>query len=83
MHQHPNNYKIDYNDSELNDIFGTTDYNKIENNVVDAWQKNNEQKIREEIARKILSGEIKLNFYCSDSDSWEAPYSQIEKIYKV
>lgn len=77
------NYKIDYNDSELNDIFGTTDYNKIENNVVDAWQKNNEQKIREEIARKILSGEIKLNFYCSDSDSWEAPYSQIEKIYKV
>jgi hypothetical protein len=77
------NYRIDYNDSELNDILGTTDYTKIENNVVDAWQKDNEQKVREEIARKILSGEIKLNFYCSDSDGWGAPYSQIQKIYKV
>ena len=75
------------NDTEteklLNDIFGTTDFTKIENNVVDAWQRDNEQKVREEIARKILNGEIKLNFYCSDSDAWEAPYSQIEKIYNV
>ena len=67
----------------MNWIFGSTDLNRIEDNVVEAWRIDNEQKVREEIARKILSGEIKLNFYCSDSDAWEAPYSQIEKIYKV
>jgi hypothetical protein len=72
-----------YENPEYRKMFGNVDYNKIENNVVDAWQKDNEQKVREEIARKILSGEIKLNFYCSDSDAWEAPYSQIEKIYNV
>lgn len=76
-----NNYI--YENPEYRKMFGDVDYNKIENNVVDAWQKDNEQKVREEIARKILSGEIKLNFYCSDSDAWEAPYSQINKIYKV
>jgi hypothetical protein len=72
-----------YENPEYRKMFGDVNYNKIENNVVDAWQKDNEQKVREEIARKILSGEIKLNFYCSDSDAWEAPYSQIEKIYNV
>lgn len=72
-----------YENPEYRKMFGDVDYNKIEDNVVDAWQKDNEQKVREEIARKILSGEIKLNFYCSDTDAWEAPYSQIEKIYKV
>lgn len=76
-----NNYI--YENPEYRKMFGDVDYTKIENNVVDAWQKDNEQKVREEIARKILSGDIKLNFYCSDSDAWEAPYSQIEKIYKV
>jgi hypothetical protein len=72
-----------YKNPEYRKMFGNVDYNKIENNVVEAWQKDNEQKVREEIARKILSGEIKLNFYCSDSDGWGAPYSQIQKIYKV
>lgn len=76
-------YQIDYGDEKVNDIFGTTDFNRIENNVVEAWRKDNEQKVREEIARKILSGELEIRFYCSDSDSWEAPLSQIEKIYKV
>ena len=57
--------------------------NVIEEKVIKAWWKDNEQKIREEIARKILSGELHIGFYCSDTDSWDVPYSQIEKIYKV
>lgn len=80
----------DYNESdyihenpEYREMFGDVDYNKIEDNVVEAWRKDNEQKVREEIARKILSGELRISFYCSDSDSWEAPLSQIEKIYRV
>lgn len=76
-------YQIDYGDDEMNCIFGSTDYTKIENNVVEVWRKDNEQKVREEIARKILSGEIGVSFYCSDSDSWDAPLSKIDKIYKV
>lgn len=57
--------------------------NVIEEKVIKAWWKDNEQKIREEIAGKILSGELQIGFYCSDTDSWDVPYSQIEKIYKV
>jgi hypothetical protein len=76
-----NNYI--YENPEYRKMFGDVDYNKIENNVVEAWRKDNTQKVREEIARKILNGDIKLNFYCSDTDAWEAPYSQINKIYKV
>ena len=72
-----------YENPEYRKMFGDVDYNKIEDNVVEAWRKDNEQKVREEIARKILSGELGVSFYCSDSDAWEAPYSQIEKIYKV
>ena len=55
----------------------------IEEKVINAWWKDNEQKIREEIAGKILSGELHIDFYCSDTDSWDVPQSQIEKIYKV
>ena len=72
-----------YENPEYRKMFGDVDYKKIEYNVINAWQIDNEQNVREEIARKILSGEIKLNFYCSDSDEWGAPYSQIEKIYNV
>ena len=55
----------------------------IEEKVIKAWWKDNEQKIREEIAGKILNGELQIGFYCSDTDSWDVPHSQIEKIYKV
>lgn len=72
-----------YENPEYRKMFGNVDYNKIEDNVINTWQKDNEQKVREEIARKILSGELRLSFYCSDTDEWGAPYSQIEKIYKV
>lgn len=61
-----------------------SDYpNVIEEKVIKAWWKDNEQKIREEIAEKILSGELQVGIYCSNIDSWDVPYSQIEKIYKV
>lgn len=81
-------YDYDENDythenPEYREMFGDVDYNRIEDNVVEAWRKDNKQKVREEIAQKILSGELRISFYCSDSDSWEAPLSQIEKIYRV
>ena len=59
------------------------DYPRLERNVVEKFKQENDQKIREEIAKKILSGEIDIMYYCSDTDSWDAPISQIDKIYKV
>ena len=65
----------DCNESDYPDV--------IEEKVIKAWWKDNEQKIREEVAGKILSGELQIGLYCSNTDSWDVPYSQIEKIYKV
>lgn len=76
-------YDVHYDYNENDYTYKYPDYNKIEDNVVEAWRNDKEQKVREEIAKKILNGEIELNFYCSEGDVWEAPYSQIEKIYKV
>jgi hypothetical protein len=45
--------------------------------------KDNEQKIREEIAKKILSGEIELKLNCHDSDAFDAPHSKLGKIYNI
>lgn len=59
------------------------DYPRLEKNVVEMFRQENDKKIREEIAKKILSGEIDIMYYCSDTDSWDAPISQIDKIYKV
>lgn len=59
------------------------DYPRLERNVVEKFKQENDKKIREEIAKKILSGEIDIMYYCSDTDSWDAPISQIDKIYKV
>lgn len=59
------------------------DYPRLERNVVEKFKQENDRKIREEIAKKILSGEIDIMYYCSDTDSWDAPISQIDKIYKV
>ena len=76
-------YDVHYDYNKNDYTYKDHDYNKIEDNVVEAWRNDNEQKVREEIARKILSSEIELNFYYSQGDVCEAPYSQIEKIYKV
>lgn len=81
--------KVSFNIGSLVDKFIHYDCNEsdypdvIEEKVIKSWWKDNEQKIREEIARKILSGELQIGFYCSDTDLWDVPYSQIEKIYKV
>ena len=84
VHYDYNENDYTYKDPEYRKIvFDDVDYNKIENNVVEAWRKDNEQNVRKDIARKILSGEIGLRFYCSDGDILVAPYNQIEKIYKV
>lgn len=61
----------------------TKDYDTITKEVLEQYKKDNEQKIRETIASKILSGEIKLDIYESDTDCWDAPLNQIEKIYYI
>ena len=82
--------RVSFNIGSLVDKFIHYDCNNeldypdvIEEKVIKAWWKDNEQKIREEIAGKILSGELQIGLYCSDTDSWDVPHSQIEKIYKV
>lgn len=58
------------------------DHTKIKKNVLKKFKKENDRKIREEIARKILSGELAVTYSISDTDSWDAPLSQID-VYKV
>ena len=57
------------------------DYTKIEENVLKKFKEENDRKIREEIARKILSGELAVTYSIADIDGWRAPLSQVE-IYK-
>ena len=81
--------RVSFNIGSLVDKFIHYDCNEsdypdvIEEKVIKAWWKDNEQKIREEIARKILNGEFHIGFCCLDTNSWDVPHSQIEKIYKV
>jgi len=58
------------------------DYPRIEKNVIEKFKERNDKKIRAELARRILSGELQINYSCVDTDSWETPLNQIE-IYKV
>ena len=58
------------------------DHTKIEKDVLKKFKKENDRKIREEIARKILSGELAVTYSISDTDSWDAPLSQVD-VYKV
>lgn len=46
------------------------------------FKKENIQQLREMFARMILSGEIDICTYVSDTDCWEAPLSQVEYLYK-
>lgn len=54
------------------------DYSEREDLALKKFVKEKEQEIRKEIAEKILSGEIDLNFFVSDSDSYECPPSKIK-----
>ena len=66
-----------------NEIIGM-DYSEREDLALKKFIKEKEQEIRQEIAKKILSGEIDLNFFVSDSDSYECPPSKIEnRIIKI
>ena len=38
-----------------------------------------EQKIREDLAKRILNGEINLTYFCSDTDEYDAPLSKIKE----
>ena len=54
------------------------DYSEREDVALKAFIKEKEQEIRKDLSNKILSGEIDLNFYVSDSDSYECPPSKIK-----
>lgn len=58
------------------------DYPRIEKNVIEKFKERNDKKIRAELARRILSGEIQINYRCVDTDCWDTPLNQVE-IYKV
>lgn len=72
-------YAIYYHNNEGDE----RDYSQKENFLIEQFMKDNEQKIREEIAKKILSGEIELRLNCHDSDSFDAPHSKLGKIYNL
>ena len=54
------------------------DYCEREDIALKKFIKEKEQEIRQKLAEKILSGEIELNFFVSDSDSYECPPSKIK-----
>ena len=58
------------------------DHTKIKKNVLKKFKKENDRKIREEIARKILSGELAVTYSISNTDRWDAPLNQID-VFKV
>lgn len=65
-------------------VLRETDYNKIETNVVNKFQHENEQIVRKYIASKILDGSIPITFSCADTDIYSVPLNHInQKIYKV
>lgn len=55
----------------------------IEESVVKEYTKDNLEEIKKMVCEKIMNGEIKLDIYSPDGDSYPAPLSQINKIYKV
>lgn len=55
----------------------------IEESVVEEYTKDNLEEIKKMVCEKIMNGEIKLDIYSPDGDSYPAPLSQINKIYKV
>lgn len=52
-------------------------YNVIEDKVEKYCRTNMMQTIREQLAEKILSGELEINVYCSDMDGYDCPPSKI------
>ena len=52
-------------------------YNVIEGKVKKYCRTNMMQTIREQLAEKILSGELEINIYCSDLDGYDCPPSKI------
>lgn len=53
-------------------------YEKIESKVEDYCREHMMQTIREQLAEKILRGELKINIYCSDMDGYDCPPSKIK-----
>lgn len=53
-------------------------YNVIEDKVEKYCRTNMMQTIREQLAEKILSGELEINVYCSDMDGYDCPPSKIK-----
>ena len=54
------------------------DYSEKEDLALKKFIKEKEKEIRQELAEKILSGEMDLNFFVGDSDSYECPPSKIQ-----
>lgn len=55
----------------------------IEESVVLQYTKDNLEEIKKMVCEKIMNDEIKLDIYSPDGDTYPAPLSQINKIYKV
>lgn len=55
----------------------------IEESVVLQYKKDNIENVKKMICDKIMNGEIRVEIYTNDSDSWDAPRKQIKKIYKA
>lgn len=54
------------------------DFNEREDLLLNKFKEEKDLEIRKWIAEKILSGEIELNYFVSDSDSYECPLSRIK-----
>jgi hypothetical protein len=76
----------DYNEEDYARLWENrikyTAYKDIEDNVVNQYLKENEMQIRYQLAQDILSGKIKIDCYCSNTDEYDGPRNKV-KIYKV
>ena len=54
------------------------DFNEREDLLLNKFKEEKDLEIRKWIAEKILSGEIELNYFVADSDSYECPPSRIK-----
>ena len=63
---------------KVNDKYPIADYRFIEDKVEEYCNTQMIQSIREQLAEKILNGELEINIYCSDLDGYDCPPSKIK-----
>lgn len=77
-------YIVDYDKYAVDEgEYTYVDTAKIDAEVLEKFKEEHMQRIKEEVAKKILSGEIELIISEDDTDSYAAPLSQLKYLYRL